>query len=61
MDDLRTRWPELQARPNAHDVWLIREYLPNPDGSVTRMVFVGGKLHYAVRVITGGTFELCLV
>jgi glutathione synthase/RimK-type ligase-like ATP-grasp enzyme len=59
MDDLRARLPELQANPNADDVWLVQEYLPSPDGSITRMEFIGGKLHYAVRVNTGGAFELC--
>jgi hypothetical protein len=59
MDDRRTRLPELQASPNADDVWLIQEYLPNPDGSITRMEFIGGKLHYALRVHTGVAFELC--
>jgi len=59
LDDLRARLPELQASPNADDVWLIQEYLPGSDGSITRMEFIGGKLHYAVRVNTGGAFELC--
>lgn len=59
MNDLRARLPELQASPNADDVWLIQDYLPSPDGSITRMEFIGGKLHYAVRVNTGGAFELC--
>jgi hypothetical protein len=59
MDDLRTRLPELQTSPNADDVWLIQEFLPGSDGSITRMEFIGGKLHYAVRVNTGGAFELC--
>jgi biotin carboxylase len=59
MDDLRARLPEVQASPNADDVWLIQDYLPGSDGSITRMEFIGGKLHYAVRVNTGGAFELC--
>mgnify|MGYP006146041747 CR=1 FL=1 len=59
MDNLRARLPQLQSSPNADDVWLIQEYLPGSDGSITRMEFIGGKLHYSFRVNTGGAFKLC--
>jgi len=59
LDDLRAALPALVAEPTADDVWLVQEYCPAPDQAVTRMEFIGGRLHYAVRVNTGGSFELC--
>lgn len=40
-------------------ITLLQDYIATPDGSVTRAEFIGGKLFYAVRIDTGGTFELC--
>ncbi|NQW10785.1 MAG: ATP-grasp domain-containing protein [Alphaproteobacteria bacterium] len=40
-------------------ITLLQEYIATVDGSVTRAEFIGGKLFYAVRIDTGGTFELC--
>lgn len=40
-------------------ITLLQEYVRTTDGSVTRAEFIGGKLFYAVRIDTGGTFELC--
>jgi hypothetical protein len=40
-------------------IWLLQELFETTDGSITRAEFIGGKLHYAVRVATGGSFELC--
>lgn len=57
--DLERQLPEIAAEPSADDVWLIQEYCPAPDGAIVRMEFIGGRLHYAVRVNTGGAFELC--
>ena len=38
---------------------LLQEYIQSPDQTITRMEFIGGKFYYAVRVDTGGGFELC--
>lgn len=40
-------------------VWLLQELFETADGTITRAEFIGGKLHYAVQVATGGSFELC--
>lgn len=40
-------------------VWLLQELFGTTDGSITRAEFIGGKFHYAIRVATGGSFELC--
>ncbi len=39
--------------------FIIQEYLPPVDGSITRMEFIAGTFYYAVKVDTGGSFELC--
>ncbi len=59
IDDLRAALPSIAAEPSGDNVWLIQEYCPAPDGSIMRLEFIGGRLHYAVRVDTGGAFELC--
>lgn len=59
IDDLRSQQAALAAEASADDLWLVQEYCPSPDGSLTRLEFIGGKLHYAVRVNAGGAFELC--
>lgn len=41
------------------DVWLVQEKIETNDDFITRVEFVGGKFHYAVRVYSGGSFELC--
>ncbi len=41
------------------DVWLVQEKIDTNDDFITRVEFVGGKFHYAVRVYSGGSFELC--
>jgi len=40
-------------------ITLLQDYIATTDGSVTRAEFIGGRLFYAVRIDTGGTFELC--
>jgi glutathione synthase/RimK-type ligase-like ATP-grasp enzyme len=40
-------------------ITLLQDYVRTTDGSVTRAEFIGGRLFYAVRIDTGGTFELC--
>ncbi len=40
-------------------LWLIQAYIRSPEPFITRCEFVDGRFHYAVRVETGGSFELC--
>jgi hypothetical protein len=39
--------------------WLIQRYIQAPEPFITRMEFIGGRFHYAVRVDTSDGFELC--
>ena len=41
------------------DVWLVQEKIETNDDFITRMEFVGGRLLYALRIYSGGSFELC--
>lgn len=51
-------WGGLEPAPDG--VTLLQEYVPAAEPSVTRLEFVGGRFHYAMRVDTsGGSFELC--
>ncbi|KAB1642586.1 ATP-grasp domain-containing protein [Gulosibacter chungangensis] len=41
-------------------ITLLQEYIATAEPFITRAEFIGGKLHYAVRVDTSaGSFELC--
>ena len=40
-------------------VSLVQQYLYSPEQYITRVEFIGGEFFYAVRVDTGGSFELC--
>ena len=40
-------------------VSLVQEYIASPEQFITRVEFIGGDFFYAVRVDTGGSFELC--
>ncbi len=40
-------------------VTLVQEFIHSPDEFITRVEFIGGEFFYAVRVHTGGSFELC--
>jgi glutathione synthase/RimK-type ligase-like ATP-grasp enzyme len=54
------RRAEAGTLPGSTDgITLLQEYIATADGSVTRAEFIGGTLFYAVRIDTGGTFELC--
>jgi hypothetical protein len=53
----------LEEKP---DIWwpdnllLLQEYVPSPpDAGIVRMEFLGGRLLYAMRVVSHGTFNLC--
>lgn len=49
-----------QAMADSVDgVWLLQELFETTDGTITRAEFIDGRFHYAVRVATGGSFELC--
>jgi hypothetical protein len=58
--------PELEAYVNGPDfdagidgVTLVQQLLVGAEPVIIRNEFVGGKFHYAVKVHTGGGFELC--
>jgi glutathione synthase/RimK-type ligase-like ATP-grasp enzyme len=54
------RRAEAGTLPGSTDgITLLQDYIATADGSVTRAEFIGGRLFYAVRIDTGGTFELC--
>ena len=38
---------------------LVQEYIDSAEQHITRVEFIGGRFLYAVRVDTGGSFELC--
>jgi biotin carboxylase len=40
-------------------ILLLQEYVRSPEQYITRVEFIGGEFFYAVRVDTGGSFELC--
>ncbi|MFT5431194.1 MAG: hypothetical protein ACI9OJ_001873 [Myxococcota bacterium] len=57
---------ELRGAVNADDfdagidgVMLVQEIIEGPEPVIIRNEFVGGRFHYAVKVDTGGGFELC--
>ena len=50
---------EAALAESVDGVWLIQELFETVDGTITRAEFIGGRFHYAVRVATGGSFELC--
>lgn len=62
-----TSFAELEAYVLSNDwqepidgVNLVQEYVVSAEPFITRLEFIGGKFHYAVRVDTSaGSFELC--
>ena len=57
---------ELRRLLDGNDLWypdnllLLQEYFPvDPSQGIVRMEFLGGKLLYAMRVISHGAFNLC--
>jgi hypothetical protein len=40
-------------------IWLVQSYIQAPEPFITRMEFIGGKFHYAVRVDSSDGFLLC--
>lgn len=58
--DVLERYVDSEAFEDSVDgVTLIQRYIESPDGSITRVEFVGGRFLYAVRVDTSQGFELC--
>ncbi|MDR3069193.1 MAG: alpha-L-glutamate ligase [Cellulomonas sp.] len=46
--------------PAVDGITLLQEYVSPAEPFITRLEFVGGRFHYAVRVdISAGSFELC--
>jgi len=45
--------------PGIDGVVLVQQYLQSDEPVIIRNEFVGGRFHYAVKVHTGGGFELC--
>jgi hypothetical protein len=41
------------------EIWLLQEKIESDQDFITRMEFIGGAFHYAVRVYTQGSFLLC--
>lgn len=41
------------------EVWLLQEKIESDEEFITRMEFIGGAFHYAVRVFAEGSFLLC--
>jgi hypothetical protein len=41
------------------EVSLLQQFIQSPQSFITRAEFIGGDFFYAVRVDTGGSFELC--
>ncbi len=60
-DEVATYLESPQASEEApiDGTWLVQDYIDNPNPFITRCEFIGGHFHYAVRVETGGSFELC--
>lgn len=48
-----------QLPVSVDDVWLVQEKIDTTEDFITRLEFVGGKLIYALRIYSGGSFELC--
>ncbi|WP_282609283.1 RimK family alpha-L-glutamate ligase [Pelagibius sp. Alg239-R121] len=50
---------EAEPESPIDGIWLVQDYIQTPEAFITRCEFIGGRFHYAVRVKTGGSFELC--
>jgi glutathione synthase/RimK-type ligase-like ATP-grasp enzyme len=57
LDDIFARDPGIWLPDN---LFLLQEFLPHdPDRGIVRLEFLGGRLLYAMRVVTHGRFNLC--
>ena len=59
IDELETALNSGQFPDSVDDVWLIQDKIETTDDFITRAEFVGSKFVYAVKVFSGGSFELC--
>jgi hypothetical protein len=59
VEELRQALASGAIAQAADDVWLVQEKIETDDDFITRLEFIGGRFHYAVRVFGGGSFELC--
>jgi len=59
-DELRKLLREQPSLWLPDHLFLIQEYFPvDPAQGIVRMEFLGGKLLYAMRVVSNGAFNLC--
>jgi hypothetical protein len=59
-DELRRLLQEQPALWLPDNLLLLQEYFPvSPQQGIVRMEFLGGKLLYAMRVVSNGAFNLC--
>lgn len=58
-DELEEHLNGSPLEPPVDGVWLLQEYVQAAEPFITRCEFIGGRFLYAVRVETGGGFELC--
>ena len=56
---LRAHGESEAWQPPLDGVSLLQEYVRSPEQAIVRAEFIGGALHYAVRVDTRAGFELC--
>jgi hypothetical protein len=59
IEDLQRALANGDIPPSVDDVWLLQERIGTADPFITRVEFIAGRFHYAVRVYSGGSFELC--
>lgn len=59
VDELQRALAGGDIPQSVDDVWLLQERIETTDPFITRVEFIGGRFHYAVRVYSGGSFELC--
>jgi hypothetical protein len=59
IDELQRALASGEIPHSVDNVWLLQERIATDDAFITRIEFIGGRFHYAVRVFGGGSFELC--
>ncbi len=59
IDELQRALAGSDIPRSVDDVWLLQDRIETTDPFITRVEFIGGRFHYAVRVYSGGSFELC--
>lgn len=59
LDGLQQTLASGEIFHSVDDVWLLQERIETTDAFITRVEFIGGRFHYAVRVFGRGSFEVC--